>query len=100
MGVDEFTLNLEFVGFPDLKPIIGGTKIVVNSQCKTFGDALAYLKETYGESIDKAILDDQGHIDQTVQIIRNEKEWIERDDFSAKLYNGDKIAFILMVSGG
>lgn len=100
MGTDNFTLNLEFVGFPELKPILGSTKIAVHSHCETFGDVLAYLKETFGGSIEKAIFDDQGHIDQTVQVIRNEKEWIERDDFSAKLYNGDKIAFILMVSGG
>lgn len=100
MRTDAFTLTLEFIGFPDLKPKIGGSRITVHSRCKNFGDLLDYMKKTFGETINKVLIDDLGHIDQTVQVIRNEKVWIERDDLSAKLYNGDKIAFMLMVSGG
>lgn len=100
MGSEKKTISLEFVGFPDLKPVIGGSKVTVDTPCETFGDLLSYLKQTYGPLISKALLDEQGHVDQTVQVVRNEKEWIERDDFSVKLNNSDKIAFILMVSGG
>lgn len=84
-------IKLKFFGFPEVEKRVGGKDVDLDLEGRTYGDLLDYLRETYGESIKKAL---------GQQILRNGKEWIRRDDLSYCLQDGDQLTFLRMVPGG
>jgi hypothetical protein len=91
---------VKFVGFPDLRHVIGGKEISVALEQGLFGELIRHLDITYGASIRKGLLDENGHVDQSVQVLINEQDWISREDASFRLNDGDRVTFLLMVAGG
>lgn len=93
-------LHVKLIGFPDLKRLIGGNEIALQVQGETLGDLLRHLEAAYGAPIRKALLDAKGIVDRSVQVLRNDREWISREDLSFPLQEGDRLTFLLMVAGG
>ncbi|MDY7038456.1 MAG: MoaD/ThiS family protein [Thermodesulfobacteriota bacterium] len=93
-------IKVKLIGFPDLKRIIGSNEVAVQVDGGTFGDLLKHLERTYGPPIRKALLDKKGAIDKSVQVMRNEREWISREDLTFPLNDGECLTFLLMVAGG
>lgn len=93
-------LHVKLIGFPDLKRLIGGNEIALQVQGETLGHLLRHLEATYGAPIRKALLDAKGAVDRSVQVLRNDREWLSREDMSFALRDGDRVIFLLMVAGG
>jgi molybdopterin converting factor small subunit len=93
-------VRVRLVGFPELKRLLGKQEIDVESEAETLGDLLAHLKDKYGPAVVKLLLDDRGRLDPSVQVIRNEGEWLKKDDLSQPLREGDLLTFLLLVAGG
>jgi len=93
-------IRVKFVGFPDLRRILGGKEISVALEQGSFGELIRNLNSSYGASIREGLLDENGDVDQSVQVLINEQDWISREDFSFRLSDGDRVTFLLMVAGG
>lgn len=93
-------VKVKFIGLPDMKRILGGKEIALQLEGVTFGDLLKHLKQLYGETLHKALLNDRGLVDNSVQVIRNELVQVAREDLSLHLKEGDTITFLFMMAGG
>ncbi|MEJ5377160.1 MAG: MoaD/ThiS family protein [bacterium] len=94
-------VRVEFVGLPELRKQAGSRQICLELQEATLGTLLEELQHRYGFVAKKSLLAPQGgQVDQSIQILKNEHEWLSREDLETPLKNGDKITFMLMVAGG
>jgi molybdopterin converting factor small subunit len=93
-------VKVKFLGFPDLKRKLGGDEIDLRLHGPTLSDLLDSLRERCGQEVAQVLLDEEGKVDQTIQIIRNGKEWLSRDELDQPLRDGDSITFLLMMAGG
>jgi len=93
-------VTVEFVGLPELRKTIGSKSLRVSLDRGTMGDLLSQLERMYGAPVRKSLLDSKGNIHETIQVIRNGREWLARDNPMAELRDGDRITFLLMVAGG
>ncbi len=91
---------MEFVGLPELRKKIGSKTLEVCLERNTIGDLLSQLERMYGAPVRNSLLDPKGNIHGTIQVIRNGREWLARDNPMAELKDGDRITFLLMVAGG
>jgi molybdopterin converting factor small subunit len=93
-------VKVKFIGFPDMKRILGGKEIALQLEGKTFADLLEHLKQLYREPFNKALLNDCGLVDNAVQVIKNDLVQVAREDLSFLLRDGDTITFLFMMAGG
>ncbi|MBI4768624.1 MAG: MoaD/ThiS family protein [Deltaproteobacteria bacterium] len=93
-------VRVKFIGFPDMKRLLGGKEIDIQFEGITFADLLKHLKQLYGEPFHKALLNDRGLVDNSVQVVRNELVQVAREDLSFPLREGDTITFLFMMAGG
>lgn len=91
---------VEFIGFPELKNVIEKKSMDVDFPGNTFSDLLKHLQKKYKENFKKAVLDSNGNVEPTVQILKNEKSWVKRDSMSLEIQEMDKIIFLRMMGGG
>ena len=93
-------VTVEFVGLPELRKKIGSRSLEVCLERGTMGDLLSQLERMYGAHVRNSLLDSRGNIQETIQVIRNGREWLARDKPIVELRDGDRITFLLMVAGG
>ncbi len=93
-------VRVRLVGFPELKQLLGTQEIAVELEGRTLSDLLVHLKDRYGSAVAKALLDERDRLDPSVQVLRNEGEWLKKDDLSHPLRDGDLLTFLLLVAGG
>jgi molybdopterin converting factor small subunit len=93
-------VRVRLVGFPELKQSLGAQELAVHLDGMTLGDLLQHLKEQYGLPLAKALLDERGELDLSVQVLKNDEEWVKKGDLSHALQDGDRVTFLLLVAGG
>jgi len=93
-------VNLRILGLPTLSKVTGKKELDVNFEGKTVNDLIGYIVKHYGRKAEEALLDEEGQLDITIQVLLNGREWITRDRFDTVLKDGDSIALMLMVAGG
>lgn len=93
-------VKVKLVGLPKLARAVGAGEFEAPLEGGTFGDLLRHLERTYGAPVRKDLVNAQGTVDETVQILRNGDEWVGRDALSLPLADGDEITFLLMMAGG
>jgi len=94
-------LRVKFIGFPEIQGLLGRKEIQVESPGPTLGDLLRVLAARYGSPVRKALINNEGSVDSTVQVIRNEREWIDRDALDLPLLEeDDRVTFLMMMAGG
>jgi len=93
-------LNIELSGFPDLKRAAGAKVFSITIDGTTFGDLLSHMEQTYGEKVQKSWMDDQGKLGFHVRVMLNGKENIPRDNLAYQLTDGDRVTFLMMITGG
>jgi molybdopterin converting factor small subunit len=93
-------IDVEFIGFPEMKALIGQKRISLDFDGETFIDLIKKLEGMYRSTFKKSILNREGLVDSTVQILRNDSKWVKRDNSSQRLSDGDKIIFLRMMGGG
>ena len=94
------SIKVKFFGLNDLTSRIGNDEFKLELNGNTFGDALKQLENTFGAPFRNAILNNEGEVDNTIQVVKNEDEWLSRDGFNYRLNEGDKLFFFLMIAGG
>lgn len=94
------SIKVKFIGLNHLTEQIGRNELDVKLDGNTFGDMLRHLEQTLGLPFREAILNSDGEVDHTIQVVKNEEEWLERDGFDYHLHDGDELFFFMMIAGG
>lgn len=94
------SIKVKFIGLNHLTDQIGKNEFDVKLDGNTFGDMLRYLEQIFGPPFRKAILNGEGEVDHTIQVVKNEEEWLARDGFDYRLHDGDELFFFMMIAGG
>ena len=93
-------IKIESLGLPLLAKLIG-KKTEINLPAGTVADLIAFLVKRHGREMQKALLDNDGGLDLTIQVMLNEEGILNRDQYSKRvLKDGDKVIFMILVGGG
>ena len=94
------SIKVKFFGLNDLTSRIGDNQLNLDLDGNTFRDALKQLDNTFGAAFHNAVLNKQGEVDTTIQVVKNGDEWLSRDGYNQRLEEGDELCFFLMIAGG
>lgn len=93
-------IKIESLGLPALAKLIG-KKTEIDLPGRTVADLVAYLVKRHGQQMQKALLDNDGKLDLTIQVMLNKEGILDRDQYSKRaLKDGDKVIFMILVGGG
>lgn len=93
-------ITVEFLGLPTLSGIVG-KKTVLEIPGQTVMDLIAHLIQRFGPKVGGLLLDGDGKLDLTIQVMLNDEGFIPRETLGKKrLEDGDKIKFLLLAGGG
>ncbi len=92
-------IHLEILGMPDLAKILGKTREIELPR-GTVGGLIEFLVKEYSPKVERLLLDVNGQLDVTIQIILND-QFLPRDSISRQeLKDGDHLKLMLLVGGG
>ncbi len=67
----------------------------------TLADLVARILDRHGRQARKILLDQEGQLDMTIQVMVNDEGFLPRDEYSQRiLKDGDSVKFMLLVGGG
>ena len=93
-------IQIESLGLPTLSKLIGKTA-QIQMPDGTVADVISYLVKRIGRPARKILLDQEGTLDMTIQVMINDEGFLPRDEYSKRvLKDGDKVKFMLLVGGG
>ena len=93
-------ITVESIGLPNLGAVIG-KKTELEFQGGTVSDLVDQLAGRFGAGDRKTLLDREGRLDPTIQVMVNEEGFLAREGYSKRaLQDGDRIRFVLLVDGG
>jgi sulfur carrier protein ThiS len=93
-------ITVESLGLPALADVIG-RKAEIQLEGGTLADLVAHLAGRFGARARRLLLDDEGHLDRTIQVLLNDREFVGREELAdRKLSEGDGVKFMLLVCGG
>jgi molybdopterin converting factor small subunit len=93
-------VELRTMALPALAKALGGKRVDVDFQGNTVADLIQHLVEQYGPAARGALLDEDGNLDDIIQVLVNEKQWVVHDDLKVALKEGDSVILMLLVVGG
>ena len=93
-------IQLESIGLPTLSKIIGKTS-QIEMPDGTVSDVISYLVKRVGRPAVKILLDQEGQLDLSIQVMVNDEGFLPRSDYKQRiLKDGDSVKFMLLVGGG
>jgi len=93
-------IQIESLGLPTLSKLIG-KKSQVEMTDGTLSDLVAHIVKRHGPQAGNALLDQEGQLDITIQVMINDEGFLSRDEYSQRiLKEGDSVKFMLLVGGG
>lgn len=93
-------ITVESIGLPNLAAVTG-KKTELEFQGGTVSDLVDQLSGHLGAEDRKTLLDREGRLDPTIQVMVNDEGFLAREEFSKRaLQDGDRIRFMLLVDGG
>ena len=95
-------IKVEVLGLPALSQALGkrGVELDVPGGTVTVQNIIDHLVQKFGQPIRKALYDQQGTLDSTVQIALNGKKFIPQNRLDTPLTGGDTLTFMLLMAGG
>ena len=95
-------IEIESMGLPTLSKLIGKkSKIELPGETATVRDLISGLVKNHGKKVNQILLDSDGELDLTIQVMINDEGFLARDDYSRReLKEGDVVRFMLLVGGG
>ena len=93
-------VTVEFLSLPKITRIIGNKSIVFELQGSSIQDLVREISNKYGQEIKQFLLDESGQLDTVFKIQLNKSQWIPRDRLDTALQVGDRVTFMMLVSGG
>jgi len=93
-------ISVEFLGLPALTEMVG-KKAVIDFSGATVADLVSHLVRRSGPKASRWLLEKDGSLDSTIQVMVNEEGFVPRDAYGEKvLRGGDKVRFLLLAGGG
>ena len=93
-------IQIESLGLPTLSKLIG-KKTQWEMTDGTLADLVAHILDRHGQQARKILLDQEGELDMTIQIMVNDEGFLPRSEYSQRiLKDGDSVKFMLLVGGG
>jgi len=91
---------IESLGLPTLSKLMG-KKTPFEMPAGTLADLVARIVERHGRPAGKILLDREGRLDMTIQVMINDEGFLPRNEYSERiLKDGDLVKFMLLVGGG
>jgi sulfur carrier protein ThiS len=93
-------IQIESLGLPTLSKLIGkSTQIIIPDG--TVADIISHLVKRIGQPARKILLDQEGQLDLSIQVMVNDEGFLPRNEYSQRvLQDGDSVKFMLLVGGG
>ncbi|MCU0605360.1 MAG: MoaD/ThiS family protein [Desulfobacterales bacterium] len=93
-------ITVESLGLPTLSAVIG-RKAELEFNGATVADLIRQLVGRFGPKARAVLLDGDGQLDLTIQVMVNDEGFLVREDLPKReLKDGDRIRFMLLVGGG
>jgi len=93
-------IQIESLGLPTLSKLIG-KKSQLEMADGTVADVISHIVDRIGRQAGKILLDPEGRLDMTIQVMVNDEGFLPRNEYSQRiLKDGDKVKFMLLVGGG
>lgn len=93
-------IQIESLGLPTLS-MLTGKKSQLEMTDGTLSDLVAHIVNRHGPKAGKILLDPEGQLDITIQVMINDEGFLSRDEYSHRiLKDGDSVKFMLLVGGG
>ena len=93
-------IQIESIGLPTLSKLIGKTSQLEMAE-GTVADVISHLVDRVGRQSRKILLDQDGQLDMTIQVMVNDEGFLPRSEYSQRnLKDGDAVKFMLLVGGG
>jgi len=93
-------IQVESLGLPTLASLIG-KKAQIELSGHTVSDLINQITQRQGHKARQILLDQNGELDLTIQVMINEDGFVPRDElFQRTLKEGDKVRFMLLAGGG
>ena len=93
-------ITVESLGLPTLCAVIG-KKTEMDLESGTLADLVRQLVGRFGPKARQVLLDAEGQLDITIQVMLNEEGFVAREDLAKRvLKDGDRIRLMLLVGGG
>jgi sulfur carrier protein ThiS len=91
---------VESLGLPTLSALIG-RKVEVELTAGTAADLVDRLVARFGPKARQVLLDADGCLDLTIQVMVNEEAFLPREELAKReLKDGDRVRLILLAGGG
>lgn len=92
--------QVESLGLPTLSGLIG-KKAQIEWPGGTVADLIEHIVKKKGHRAKQILLDRDGRLDLTIQVMVNDEGFVPRDAFSQRrLTEGDQVKFLLLAGGG
>ena len=93
-------ITVESLGLPTLSAVIG-KKTEISPEAGTVADLVRHLVGRFGPRARELLLDGDGNLDFTIQVMVNEEGFLAREELAQRgLKDGDRVRFMLLVGGG
>ena len=93
-------IQIESFGLPTLSKVIG-KKTQLEMAEGTLADLITHILDRHGRQARKILLDSEGQLDMTIQVMVNDEGFLPRSEYSQRtLKDGDSVKFMLLVGGG
>jgi molybdopterin converting factor small subunit len=95
-------IEIESIGLPTLSKLIGKkTNVELYKEAATVRDLVSLLVKSHGKKMNQILLDSEGELDLTIQVMINDEGFLARKDYARReLGEGDTVKFMLLVGGG
>jgi sulfur carrier protein ThiS len=93
-------ITIESLGLPTLSAVIG-KKAELDLKGGTVAELVGQLVGRFGPKARELLLDSEGQLDLTIQVMLNDEGFLAREDLARReLKEGDRVRFMLLVGGG
>ena len=93
-------VKVESLGLPTLSAIIG-KKVEIETPPGNISDLIQLLVKRHGHKVRQILLDAQGELDLTIQVMLNDDGFVTREKFAVTpLNDGDLVRLMLLAGGG
>lgn len=93
-------VTVDFLGLPNAAKLAGGKSIDVVFPGGSIADLVTAFVERRGEALGRFLLDGEGQLDLSFQVIHNRTEWLRREQLDRAVQDGDTVTITMLVGGG
>ncbi len=92
---------VETLGLPTLAAVLGKRTEIDLPPGASLADLIGCIVQRFGPEARRGLLDREGRLDLTIQILLNEEGFVPREELAGRrLSEGDRVRLMLLVGGG